>query len=291
MDEQSILNTYQKLRNQQDTANELGLPLNQVVKVLRKHKVDCKASRHKKRFDPNEILRLWNEYQNTGIVAEKMGCSRSHVAKTLRVEFDMPVPAGLYQKKDLPMDEIIERYLAGETCGQIAKDYPIQSEGLRRRLKKAGVPRRSAADSVPRGEDNVFYKNGKGKEYEPMHYYRRQCYEVAAICFGQPLEQGKVIHHINENPRDNRPENLLVFPSLAAHAGYHTRLLRRLQKGHEVDAIQYALRNGAVRLPPPPHPILLPPCIDQPDPSDMQEMQEQDQQQMELVQPLLASSR
>jgi hypothetical protein len=31
----------------------------------------------------------------------------------------------------------------------------------------------------------------------------------------------EVVHHINENPSDNRPENLQLFPSVAEHTSYH----------------------------------------------------------------------
>lgn len=45
---------------------------------------------------------------------------------------------------------------------------------------------------------------------------------VAEQKLGRPLKTGEVVHHINENKRDNRPENLMVFKSQAEHAAWHS---------------------------------------------------------------------
>lgn len=53
-------------------------------------------------------------------------------------------------------------------------------------------------------------KNGK-----PEH--RR----VAEEMLGRPLKKGEVVHHEDENKRNNDPSNLKVFASQAEHAKYH----------------------------------------------------------------------
>lgn len=61
---------------------------------------------------------------------------------------------------------------------------------------------------------------GEGKTYTKT-YGRHTHRIVAEQMLGRPLKPGEVVHHINEDKRDNRPENLMVFSSQAEHARWH----------------------------------------------------------------------
>ena len=64
---------------------------------------------------------------------------------------------------------------------------------------------------------------GSGKSYRKLyggHEYR----VVAEKMLGRPLRPGGVVHHINRDKMDNRPENLMVFSSQSEHAKYHEML-------------------------------------------------------------------
>lgn len=61
---------------------------------------------------------------------------------------------------------------------------------------------------------------GEGKSYEKtfgVHTHRI----VAAEKIGRPLKKGEVVHHKDENRRNNNPDNLHVFSSQAEHARHH----------------------------------------------------------------------
>lgn len=47
---------------------------------------------------------------------------------------------------------------------------------------------------------------------------------VAERALGKPLPKGAVVHHVDENPLNNSPSNLVVCPSIKYHALLHKRM-------------------------------------------------------------------
>jgi hypothetical protein len=69
--------------------------------------------------------------------------------------------------------------------------------------------------------------------YDPAYGNSRKAHIVIAECaIGRALPDGAHVHHANGNPRDNRPENLVICPSAAYHKLLHRRMRALDTCGH-----------------------------------------------------------
>ena len=77
---------------------------------------------------------------------------------------------------------------------------------------------------------NARLDTGHGKTYSKL-YGRHEHRVVAEQILGRSLLPGEVVHHLDFNPRNNAPDNLIIFSSQADHAKYHAALNTFFNKG------------------------------------------------------------
>lgn len=216
--------------------------------------------RHSHRRHSREaVLVAWHRCHNQHQIAKELDVSQTHVCRILH-QAGIRVGRGTREPiVKLAKREVIELYKSGLACQEIADRFGTNPEVIRMRLKKWRVSRRPRGSYERRGPDNPQWKGGR---LPPMHYHRRQSYEVVAICLGRPLPRGWVIHHFDEDPTNNDPSNLCLFPSLKHHTRFHQQQLRLRLAIPSVEANRLAIESGGRLLPLPRVPIELSPDTD-----------------------------
>jgi len=122
--------------------------------------------------------------------------------------------------------------------GQFVKGYKQPSEIIEKRRKRMmgntyGFKKGSkmnVGEGNPMWKGGVIYRQGYKFIKDRKHRfangkgYVRNSLIVMEKKLGRSLKKGEIIHHINGNKLDDKPENLYLFKNNAYHTSYERNL-------------------------------------------------------------------
>lgn len=174
----------------------------------------------KKFFITKEQLEAdYRQLRSTVKVAEKHGVSKKLVMTYMK-RFGIPT---LKQRTASETDELIRPHLEeGKTSAEIAEAVGLTTVTVNRAARRIGI---APVNRYHKGE--IITHNGYRMIKAPDGHpgadgkgYIREHRLVMEKKLGRRLDPEEVVHHINHDKLDNRPENLEVM-TLAQHTSSH----------------------------------------------------------------------
>ncbi|HUT60111.1 MAG TPA: HNH endonuclease [Anaerolineae bacterium] len=213
------------------------------------HRVDEKTK--------DRIVKMFDAGSPLAEIAEDVGYCVPRMTQILQERGHSAWKRRYPNQDDWDWEAIFADYQNQMPFEDLLRKHKVSCTTFHRHRVAEGVPLRPRLGAP--GKQNYQYKNGNNAENRKLN--RRYGYiarQIAAQCLDHAVPKGWNVHHMDENPANNDPANLALFPGKSEHAKYHQQLLRCQREGFPADASQLVSENGGFLLPLPTHPIVFP---------------------------------
>lgn len=182
-----------------------------------------------KHLTQEQMKRIELEYsktKNTVMVAKVLGIRRSTVSQYLKrqgIELTGYRESACYKNHDL----VVQMAKDGKTLSDIGRAVGTTHHRVKDYIDRMGIEYKM---SDFRMDKNSHWKGGKTVDksgyilvkvpnhpYANNHGYVREHRLVVEKSIGRYLEPDEIVHHIDDNPRNNSLENLRLYSSNAEH--------------------------------------------------------------------------
>ena len=179
------------------------------------------------KYDIPKILELWKAGKTQKEIGELFGVSQCAVGIVMQ-RSEGWVANNRRAWTPERRREAVDLYRSGKTQMEISKALHTNTWHVRRVLLEEGVPLRTRS-FLASGSKNPSWKGGRTVSggyvylFMPNHSsatkngYILEHRLVMEALLGRKLGRSEVVHHINGDTMDNRPENLSLFESNKAH--------------------------------------------------------------------------
>ena len=199
-------------------ARLVGVSRLTLMKYMDKHGIERKKN-GEFFIDKDELLSGYAKYKSTRVLARKYGVCRSVIKRLCKLH-EIVLEPRLPSIRLVPIiTSLIDK---GASSKDIADELDLTIGYVNELAKKYQLP---LIKSYHKGY--IITWNGYKKLYAPndvdadskgyVHEHRRVMADSLGI---ESIPKNMVVHHINENKRDNRPENLAMM-TLEAHSKHH----------------------------------------------------------------------
>lgn len=175
---------------------------------------------------------IFNSLKEWMTPLERKQCQKLHVK--------LANPGSATSRLDDLREQLLVEYRAtGISIRQLARKYNVSCGVIQAAVKSSGMTdaerTKIAIANCRKGVRHSLWRGGKRTtrdghtQIKINGRYVGEHRHIAVSALGA-LPPGAIVHHVNGNKGDNRPENLLVIPSNGLHSELHHWIFREFAK-------------------------------------------------------------